>query len=679
MHWTEVLKKTRYPDMRLITKNENVKLPSNNLTLWANHLSSEGNSNAFITAIKNGNFENKGIVKTIEFLQKYKGDYGSINREPEIGQLHLNDKNKMGEIEKRLKEIVKETLPVLKLKMQETKTTRKPTVSSSMTEEKLIQLLDNFYEKTDEEQKEIYKKLMSLSRDVIQKFYPFLRQNYGSSNPEFPNIKNDLVEEEYDKIKAITITTTSDLGSLGYEKKGAKSWVKYEKSPDKSVIYDEVVKKDESIDSKNIDIRSHPLWVMFSGQDDEKIEAMKYKIKDGFSTEDARKYLTLIRRYNFPRGVLPKGVPTDVDYNEYQQLAKLLSPLLSDTYKDYDDNLISDFLDDVKENVYLNDEALKDYYVREIYDKRDDPSYPLYVKNIKGSFNENKSKIKDLLNGELSGEYSNIKRNYNVAKKLNQSVSTSEKEVIEAFIENPDSKIALAIMKDPELKEIVSSLRDIKYTPQKYKDKDIFIVRPNSLVDEVKEFFNFNSVKLKLRRENRKIRDKRKAEGETTDTESLDDFKNNLPQVQVQDLPVLDEFQEGVEKDTALLFYTLINDEQKDFVEILTGEVNFKLELTPERILNGIVLLSTRYYDDDEDLDSLIKNISKGDFSSEDTTNEIKRFVKMLDEAIISIRKKSFDDIKEKVEEIAKNYSKYIGGKKNIIVQLINKKLIEAV
>lgn len=129
MHWMEVLKDTRYPDIRLITKSETIPLPADKGGRWASHLITDGLTNKFIQSIKDGNYQNKGISSTISMLEKWRDKEDSFKYLPQVRDIYSlggsSNPNTKEMVKSRIDRIINEVLPILKDKEKQLKLQQK--------------------------------------------------------------------------------------------------------------------------------------------------------------------------------------------------------------------------------------------------------------------------------------------------------------------------------------------------------------------------------------------------------------------------------------------------------------------------------------------------------------------------------------------------------------------------
>ena len=114
----EILKDTRYPDIRLITKSETIPLPANDDEKWNKHLNIESKTNEFIQSIKDGNYQNKGISATISILEKWRDEEDSFRFSPRVRDIYSlggpSNPNTKEMVKSRIDRIINEVLPILK-------------------------------------------------------------------------------------------------------------------------------------------------------------------------------------------------------------------------------------------------------------------------------------------------------------------------------------------------------------------------------------------------------------------------------------------------------------------------------------------------------------------------------------------------------------------------------------
>ena len=381
MHWMEVLKDTRYPDIRLITKSETIPLPANVGGRWQPYLINDSKAEEFIQLIKDGKYETKGIIATISILKQWRDDKLSFDDIPEISSIYreIYQDQHIADMKVRIDKIIREVLPILEAKLKESKTTTKPTVSSSMTEEGFANLLDGFENKSDNEKEDIIEQLSTLSKDTRTKFRGFLTENYAdvvvpylkqSTLPTF-TLKEDTEtgpeDVTYDKLKEVSFSSSEDFSTLNYQKMN-NTWVKnFTKSTPNNLISSQIQELDSSV---KLDIRSHRLWVLFGGQEHkEKIEKEKWSLSGNIDVRKAKLYFETIAtagKASGPRSNLRPEKLLRKRVDSWKDKRKIILEILSPDFK-IEDKMFENFMMDFKNRVTFSDDAVRYFTIRQIW------------------------------------------------------------------------------------------------------------------------------------------------------------------------------------------------------------------------------------------------------------------------------------------------------------------------
>tara|TARA_Y100001972_G_scaffold128333_1_gene188601 strand:- start:1047 stop:3227 length:2181 start_codon:yes stop_codon:yes gene_type:complete len=725
MHWMEVLKDTRYPDIRLITKSETIPLPANVGGRWQPYLINDSKAEEFIQLIKDGKYETKGITATISTLKQWRDDRLSFDDIPEISSIYreIYQDQHIADMKVRIDKIINEVLPILETKLKESKTTAKPTVSSSMTEEGFANLLDGFENKSDNEKEDIIEQLSILSKDTRTKFRDFLTENYAdvvvpylkqSTLPTF-TLKEDTEtgpeDVTYDKLKEVSFSSSKDFNTLNYQKMN-NTWVKnFTKSTPNNLISSQVQQLDSSV---KLDIRSHRLWILFGGQEaKEKVTETKLSLSGNIDAEKARLYFVKIAGPNtkITSSLRPDKLKPNVRRKDnWKDKRRVIMELLSPDFT-IDDKMFKDFIGDMKGRTTLSDDMITAFTMRKVWldsvgQKKDSDYYVILEGEDNSGLDEEKDwpKYKDTIRNLLMSDKRKLVReleNKNRSlSKLNDSLSAAKIEFLKLFLD-PDEDDKIEISKILNNNKIISNLyRELlgnKTGEDKLKSIEDRLVE--TTFDNVTYFLmpksNDRSLIIDFFREGMRdtnftnlyseIEEDVKEEGKSLDIDIQKikgdyDFSTDFN---------LDKFS-GVEKYMAEIAYMgFLKKKPENLADILfdtdTTLIQGALDLT--EIVSNILSLAVGYSKDKRNRIFTIseeveptENIEDLILSNEPPyEQEIKEISKLLEDIVPEIRQGIIKDVEEKVKDIIEHAPTYEKEKKDILNVLRENNMIQVV
>ncbi|QDP53598.1 MAG: hypothetical protein GOVbin556_62 [Prokaryotic dsDNA virus sp.] len=725
MHWMEVLKDTRYPDIRLITKSETIPLPANVGGRWQPYLINDSKAEEFIQLIKDGKYETKGITATISTLKQWRDDRLSFDDIPEISSIYreIYQDQHIADMKVRIDKIINEVLPILETKLKESKTTAKPTVSSSMTEEGFANLLDGFENKSDNEKEDIIEQLSILSKDTRTKFRDFLTENYAdvvvpylkqSTLPTF-TLKEDTEtgpeDVTYDKLKEVSFSSSKDFNTLNYQKMN-NTWVKnFTKSTPNNLISSQVQQLDSSV---KLDIRSHRLWILFGGQEaKEKVTETKLSLSGNIDAEKARLYFVKIAGPNtkITSSLRPDKLKPNVRRKDnWKDKRRVIMELLSPDFT-IDDKMFKDFIGDMKGRTTLSDDMITAFTMRKVWldsvgQKKDSDYYVILEGEDNSGLDEEKDwpKYKDTIRNLLMSDKRKLVReleNKNRSlSKLNDSLSAAKIEFLKLFLD-PDEDDKIEISKILNNNKIISNLyRELlgnKTGEDKLKSIEDRLVE--TTFDNVTYFLmpksNDRSLIIDFFREGMRdtnftnlyseIEEDVKEEGKSLDIDIQKikgdyDFSTDFN---------LDKFS-GVEKYMAEIAYMgFLKKKPENLADILfdtdTTLIQGALDLT--EIVSNILSLAVGYSKDKRNRIFTIseeveptENIEDLILSNEPPyEQEIKEISKLLEDIVPEIRQGIIKDVEEKVKDIIEHVPTYEKEKKDILNVLRENNMIQVV
>tara|TARA_Y100001938_G_scaffold2047_1_gene2592 strand:+ start:25262 stop:27442 length:2181 start_codon:yes stop_codon:yes gene_type:complete len=725
MHWMEVLKDTRYPDIRLITKSETIPLPANVGGRWQPYLINDSKAEEFIQLIKDGKYETKGITATISTLKQWRDDRLSFDDIPEISSIYreIYQDQHIADMKVRIDKIINEVLPILETKLKESKTTAKPTVSSSMTEEGFANLLDGFENKSDNEKEDIIEQLSILSKDTRTKFRDFLTENYAdvvvpylkqSTLPTF-TLKEDTEtgpeDVTYDKLKEVSFSSSKDFNTLNYQKMN-NTWVKnFTKSTPNNLISSQVQQLDSSV---KLDIRSHRLWILFGGQEaKEKVTETKLSLSGNIDAEKARLYFVKIAGPNtkITSSLRPDKLKPNVRRKDnWKDKRRVIMELLSPDFT-IDDKMFKDFIGDMKGRTTLSDDMITAFTMRKVWldsvgQKKDSDYYVILEGEDNSGLDEEKDwpKYKDTIRNLLMSDKRKLVReleNKNRSlSKLNDSLSAAKIEFLKLFLD-PDEDDKIEISKILNNNKIISNLyRELlgnKTAEDKLKSIEDRLVE--TTFDNVTYFLmpksNDRSLIIDFFREGMRdtnftnlyseIEEDVKEEGKSLDIDIQKikgdyDFSTDFN---------LDKFS-GVEKYMAEIAYMgFLKKKPENLADILfdtdTTLIQGALDLT--EIVSNILSLAVGYSKDKRNRIFTIseeveptENIEDLILSNEPPyEQEIKEISKLLEDIVPEIRQGIIKDVEEKVKDIIEHVPTYEKEKKDILNVLRENNMIQVV
>tara|TARA_R100000808_G_C2155473_1_gene168120 strand:- start:22232 stop:24403 length:2172 start_codon:yes stop_codon:yes gene_type:complete len=721
----EVLKDTRYPDIRLITKSETIPLPANVGGRWQPYLINDSKAEEFIQLIKDGKYETKGITATISTLKQWRDDRLSFDDIPEISSIYreIYQDQHIADMKVRIDKIINEVLPILETKLKESKTTAKPTVSSSMTEEGFANLLDGFENKSDNEKEDIIEQLSILSKDTRTKFRDFLTENYAdvvvpylkqSTLPTF-TLKEDTEtgpeDVTYDKLKEVSFSSSKDFNTLNYQKMN-NTWVKnFTKSTPNNLISSQVQQLDSSV---KLDIRSHRLWILFGGQEaKEKVTETKLSLSGNIDAEKARLYFVKIAGPNtkITSSLRPDKLKPNVRRKDnWKDKRRVIMELLSPDFT-IDDKMFKDFIGDMKGRTTLSDDMITAFTMRKVWldsvgQKKDSDYYVILEGEDNSGLDEEKDwpKYKDTIRNLLMSDKRKLVReleNKNRSlSKLNDSLSAAKIEFLKLFLD-PDEDDKIEISKILNNNKIISNLyRELlgnKTGEDKLKSIEDRLVE--TTFDNVTYFLmpksNDRSLIIDFFREGMRdtnftnlyseIEEDVKEEGKSLDIDIQKikgdyDFSTDFN---------LDKFS-GVEKYMAEIAYMgFLKKKPENLADILfdtdTTLIQGALDLT--EIVSNILSLAVGYSKDKRNRIFTIseeveptENIEDLILSNEPPyEQEIKEISKLLEDIVPEIRQGIIKDVEEKVKDIIEHVPTYEKEKKDILNVLRENNMIQVV
>ena len=723
MHWMEVLKDTRYPDIRLITKSETIPLPANVGGRWQPYLINDSKAEEFIQLIKDGKYETKGIIATISILKQWRDDKLSFDDIPEISSIYreIYQDQHIADMKVRIDKIIREVLPILEAKLKESKTTTKPTVSSSMTEEGFANLLDGFENKSDNEKEDIIEQLSTLSKDTRTKFRGFLTENYAdvvvpylkqSTLPTF-TLKEDTEtgpeDVTYDKLKEVSFSSSEDFSTLNYQKMN-NTWVKnFTKSTPNNLISSQIQELDSSV---KLDIRSHRLWVLFGGQEHkEKIEKEKWSLSGNIDVRKAKLYFETIAtagKASGPRSNLRPEKLLRKRVDSWKDKRKIILEILSPDFK-IEDKMFENFMMDFKNRVTFSDDAVRYFTIRQIWnhslnpEKKNSKYYVVLEGEDNSGLNDSDyEKYKPEIESLLRGDKVDLIRETNQKRKswteLSNALSHTKIKMLEEILTDADDDEVSAILENKEIRSIYNELLGEKSGKDKFQsiqsrlqEKTVggvtYFTMPESrdrnliidLFREGKGNENFDKMSEQI---NVDVGD---TEGQSTDADILE-IKGNY------DLTLgfkLDKFSDTEELLARIAYMGLIKENPESLDDILfqsdTNLIRGTLDL--KEVIANILSIAVSYSNDKRGeivkISEQIKpteNIEELILSDDPPyVEEIKKIYAILTQIIPEIRKGLIDDVQNKIKDIItypesyKNHSKLISIlESKEIIQVVN-------
>ena len=732
MHWMEILKDTRYPDIRLITKSETIPLPANVGGRWQPYLINDSKTEEFIQLIKEGKYETKGIIATISTLKQWRDDKLSFDDVPEISSIYreIYQDQHIADMKVRIDKIINEVLPILEAKLKESRTTAKPTVSSSMTEEGFANLLDGFENKSDNEKKDIIEQLSIFTFRTRIKFRDFLTENYAdvvipylkqSTLPTF-TLKEDTEtgpeDVTYDKLKEVSFSSSEDFNTLNYQKMN-NTWVKnFTKSTPNNLISSQIQELDSSV---KLDIRSHRLWILFGGQEDkEKIEKEKWSLSGNIDVRKAKSYFETIAtagKASGPKSNLRPEKLLRKRVDSWKDKRKIILEVLSPDFK-IEDKMFENFMMDFKNRVTFSDDAVRLFTIRQIWndslnpEKKNSKYYAVLEGEDNSGLNDRDyEKYKPEIESLLRGDKVDLIRETNQKRKswteLSNALSHTKIKILEEILTyeddpNEDDPKLDAILEEEKILPIYNELLSKK--SDKISGRDIFesiqsrlqektvggvtyFTMPESrdrnlIIDLFRVGKTDDNFKNLSDQYNIDVRD---TEGQSTDADILE-IKGNY------DLTLgfkLDKFSDTEELLAGIAYMGLIKENPESLDDILfqsdTNLIKGTLDL--KEVIANILSIAVSYSNDKRGeivkISEQIKpteNIEELILSDDPPyVEEIKKIYAILTQIIPEIRKGVIDDVQNKIKDIIthpesyKNHSKLISIlESKEIIQVVN-------
>ena len=720
MHWMEVLKDTRYPDIRLITKSETIPLPTNVGGRWQPYLINDSKAEEFIQLIKDGKYETKGIIATISTLKQWRDDKLSFDDVPEISSIYreIYQDQHIADMKVRIDKIINEVLPILEAKFKESKTTAKPTVSSSMTEEGFANLLDGFENKSDNEKEDIIEQLSILTKRTRIKFRDFLTENYAdvvipylkqSTLPTF-TLKEDTEtgpeDVTYDKLKEVSFSSSEDFSTLNYQKMN-NTWVKnFTKSTPNNLISSQIQELDSSV---KLDIRSHRLWILFGGQEHkEKIEKEKWSLSGNIDAGKAKLYFQTIAtagKASGPKSNLRPEKLLRKRVDSWKDKRKIILEILSPDFK-IEDKMFEDFMRDMKNRVTFSDDSVRLFTIRRVWtdslnpDKEDSKYYVVLEGEDNSGLNADRDyeKYKPEIERLLRGEKANLIRETNQKRKswteLSNSLSHAKIETLRVILTDADDvEVSNILRNNKEISNIYNELSGkdkFESIQSRLQEKTVsgvtYFLMPESrdrnlIIDLFRAGKNDENFKALYKGINIDVGDE---EGQSTDADILE-IKGNY------DLTLgfkLDKFSGNEELLAGIAYMGLIKENPESLDDVLfqsdTNLIKGTLDL--KEVIANILSIAVSYSNNKRgeivktsEQIKLTENIEELILSDDPPyVEEIKKIYAILTQMIPEIRKGVIDDVQNKVKDIITNPESYKNHSKLISI-LKSKEIIQVV
>ena len=720
MHWMEVLKDTRYPDIRLITKSETIPFPTNVGGRWQPYLINDSKAEEFIQLIKDGKYETKGIIATISTLKQWRDDKLSFDDVPEISSIYreIYQDQHIADMKVRIDKIINEVLPILEAKFKESKTTAKPTVSSSMTEEGFANLLDGFENKSDNEKEDIIEQLSILTKRTRIKFRDFLTENYAdvvipylkqSTLPTF-TLKEDTEtgpeDVTYDKLKEVSFSSSEDFSTLNYQKMN-NTWVKnFTKSTPNNLISSQIQELDSSV---KLDIRSHRLWILFGGQEHkEKIEKEKWSLSGNIDAGKAKLYFQTIAtagKASGPKSNLRPEKLLRKRVDSWKDKRKIILEILSPDFK-IEDKMFEDFMRDMKNRVTFSDDSVRLFTIRQVWkdslnpDKKDSEYYVVLEGEDNSGLNADRDyeKYKPEIERLLRGEKANLIRETNQKRKswteLSNSLSHAKIETLRVILTDADDvEVSNILRNNKEISNIYNELSGkdkFESIQSRLQEKTVsgvtYFLMPESrdrnlIIDLFRAGKNDENFKALYKGINIDVGDE---EGQSTDADILE-IKGNY------DLTLgfkLDKFSGNEELLAGIAYMGLIKENPESLDDVLfqsdTNLIKGTLDL--KEVIANILSIAVSYSNNKRgeivktsEQIKLTENIEELILSDDPPyVEEIKKIYAILTQMIPEIRKGVIDDVQNKVKDIITNPESYKNHSKLISI-LKSKEIIQVV
>ena len=731
MHWMEVLKDTRYPDIRLITKSETIPLPADKGGRWASHLITDGLTNKFIQSIKDGNYQNKGISSTISMLEKWRDKEDSFKYLPQVRDIYSlggsSNPNTKEMVKSRIDRIINEVLPILKDKRKTIKTTAKATISSKTTKEDLVGILDDFDSKTEKEKEDILFTLNSLSKNKRAEFTPLLTQNYPNiraylreaNHPAFTvktsdlvNFQDSKVESTYDKIRRYYVTTEVDLSSHNFNRTKRGRWFKDFTDTRGEVIREYIKSISNKPKSEN---KPLPIWEMFGEISEEQevtLTKENWSISGQINNVKARDYFSIVKEETKKRNEIfrPKKM-LGFKPREWRNTRPIMVELLSPDFN-IEKTMAENFIEGMKSRSTFSRNALRNFIALQIWEASINPeaygqrkNKELRLQLVPGQssnasvspnqYSKYKDKILSSLNGEKREVYNNALREHqeisDVNAEMSRSISASKLEMIESLATEKDE--ALDVLDNPEIDDLVDNLNFESLNFQEYNKDGVTYFhipkgKPKGMDETYVEIIN-NLFSVGANDDNFKVLYDKISQKAKQDKKSTDiDLSRLSEKYDFSSMMNLEKFN-GLEKYIAEIIYTsLLSNNPKSLHDIIM-QTNYDIargSLDFLEVVAAIKLVGNRYSPSKANqMDTLSEKIKPLDDVSEIKSEtppyveEIKKFTEILKGIIPEIRSELILDVQERIEDIIEHPHKYQKKKEDILSALEKRGLIQVV
>ena len=722
----EILKDTRYPDIRLITKSETISLPANDDEKWNKHLNIESKTNEFIQSIKDGNYQNKGISATISILEKWRDEEDSFRFSPRVRDIYSlggpSNPNTKEMVKSRINRIINEVLPILKDKIKEINQERgkgKATISSKTTKEDLVGILDGFDSKKEKEKEDILFTLNSLSKNKRAEFTPLLTQNYPNirvylreaNHPAFTvktsdlvNFQDSKVESTYDKIRRYYVTTEVDLSSHNFNRTEKGRWFKDFTDTKGEVIREYIRSISNKPKSEN---KPLPIWEMFGEISEEQevtLTKENWSISGQINNVKARDYFSIVKDVTKKQHEIfrPKKM-LNFKKREWRNTRPIMVELLSPDFN-IEETMVENFIEGMKSRSTFSRNALRNFIALQIWEASINPeaarrNEELRLQLVPGQrsnagvspnqYSKYKDKILSSLNGEKREVYNNELREHqeisNVNAEMSRSISAAELEMIESLATEKDE--ALDVLDNPEIDDLVDNLNfeSLNFKEVSKDGVTYFHIPKGNPVKIINDLFREGANDDNFKGLYDKISQRAKQDEKSTDI----DLSGLSEKYDFSSMMNLEKFS-GLEKYIAEIIYTsLLSNNPKSLHDIVMQTTNYKPaegSLDFLEVVAGIKLLGNRYsHTKANQMDTLSEQIKPLDDVSEIKSEtppyveEIKKFTETLKGIIPEIRSGLILGVQERIEDIIEHPHKYQKKKEDILSTLEKRGLIQVV
>ena len=721
----EVLKDTRYPDIRLITKSETIPLPADKGGRWASHLITDGLTNKFIQSIKDGNYQNKGISSTISMLEKWRDKEDSFKYLPQVRDIYSlggsSNPNTKEMVKSRIDRIINEVLPILKDKIKEINQERgkgKATISSKTTKEDLVGILDDFDSKTEKEKEDILFTLNSLSKNKRAEFTPLLTQNYPNiraylreaNHPAFTvktsdlvNFQDSKVESTYDKIRRYYVTTEVDLSSHNFNRTEKGRWFKDFTDTKGEVIREYIKSISNKPKSEN---KPLPIWEMFGEISEEQevtLTKENWSISGQINNVKARDYFSIVKDVTKKQNEIfrPKKI-LNLKRKEWRNSTPVMVELLSPDFN-IEETMVENFIEGMKSRSTFSRNALRNFIALQIWEASINPEAArrnpeLRLQLVPGQrsnagvspnqYSKYKDKILSSLNGKKREVYNNALREHqeisDVNAEMSRSISASKLEMIESLATEKDE--ALDVLDNPEIDDLVDNLNfeSLNFEEVNKDGVTYFHIPKGKPVEIINDLFREGANDDNFKGLYDKISQKVKQDEKSTDI----DLSGLSEKYDFSSMMNLEKFN-GLEKYIAEIIYTsLLSNNPKSLHDIIM-QTNYDIakgSLDFLEVVAAIKLVGNRYSPSKANqMDTLSEQIKPLDDVSEIKSEtppyveEIKKFTEILKGIIPEIRSELILDVQERIEDIIEHPHKYQKKKEDILSALEKRGLIQVV